>query len=113
MYDSFTQGGHDLLVLAQDLARAVEFTALFTGPGEHFSPHESVQLEGGTGELWGKEAVAVKSFIERAGFAYTEELHGLPDPISVEMEFLAQIMAQEGAAWREGDMEKAPQLPGI
>ncbi|MDP6175036.1 MAG: molecular chaperone TorD family protein, partial [Rhodospirillales bacterium] len=32
---------------------AIEFTSLFTGPGGHFSAHESVQIEGGSGTLWG------------------------------------------------------------
>ena len=36
---------------------AVEYAALFLGPGEHVSPHQSVYAEGGTGTLWGEQTV--------------------------------------------------------
>lgn len=86
---------------------SLEFTSLFSGPGEHFSPHESVQMDGGSGDLWGTETVEVRRFIENAGFAYKEDFMGLPDHISVEMEFLAQIMTEEASAWRKRDRARA------
>jgi TorA maturation chaperone TorD len=85
---------------------SIEFSHLFVGPGKHVSPHESVQLGRG-GTLWGPETVAVKRFIEGAGFAYEGGYHGLPDHISVELEFLAQLASLEAAAWQAGDEEQA------
>ena len=82
--------------------RAVEYTALFLGPGGHISPHESVHTsDPGGGSLWGKPTVEVKRFIEFAGFEYKESYHGLPDHISVELEFMADVVGREAAAWRE------------
>lgn len=85
---------------------AIEYTLLFLGPGGHISPHESVHVAGGGG-LWGEATVEVKKFIEYAGFAYDEDYHGLPDHISVELDFMADVAGQEAAAWEEGDVEAA------
>ncbi|MEE9533021.1 MAG: molecular chaperone TorD family protein, partial [Acidimicrobiia bacterium] len=58
--------------LEEDLA--LEFCALFIGPGDFFSPHESVHVVDLRGEpkatMWGEEAVQVKKFIETAGLEY-------------------------------------------
>jgi TorA maturation chaperone TorD len=80
-----------------DIIRALaeEYTRLFLGPGKHISPHESVQLKRGSGVLWGPETGIVKRFIGEAGFDYDETYHGLPDHISVELEFLAHLVEQE------------------
>jgi len=89
---------------------SVEYARLFLGPGRHISPHESVHYQpegGGTAQLWGKATVQVKKFVESAGFRYTPEYKGLPDHISVELEFMGQVIARESQAWEEGDEEKA------
>ena len=86
---------------------AVEFSALFLGPGEHISPHESVQSSSGGGRLWGPETSGVKNFIEAAGFEYKNSYTGLPDHIGVEFEFMEQITKQESEAWRKQDFEAA------
>ena len=86
---------------------AVEFTALFLGPGEHISPHESVQTDGGKGRLWGPETSEVRNFIETAGFEYKTNYTGLPDHISVEFEFMEQISKREAEAWRKKDFKTA------
>ncbi len=82
---------------------AVEFTRLFLGPGKHISPHESVQLPNGSGTLWGKESVLVKRFIEAAGFDYERDFNGIPDHISVELDFLALLTEAEANNWKAGD----------
>ena len=82
---------------------AVEYAALFLGPGGHISPHESVQAAGASGRLWGPETDAVRDFIETHGFRYDEDFKGLPDHISVELDFLAELCAKEAEAWRGGD----------
>lgn len=87
--------------LLEDLA--VEYAALFVGPGGHISPYESVQTEGGSGQLWGTETVEVRRFIEAAGFAYKPDFHDLPDHISVELDFMSELARREAAAWRSED----------
>jgi TorA maturation chaperone TorD len=92
--------------LAEDLA--VEYARLFLGPGDHISPHESVhhRVEGGDwGLLWSGETAKVKRFIEAAGVDYAPDYRGIPDHISVELEFLQKLTAAEGAAWLEGSWE--------
>ncbi len=86
---------------------SLEFSRLFMGPGTHASPYESVHMGGAGGSLWGPETSAVKKFIERSGFTYDEGYHGLPDHISVELEFMAHLTSVEAEAWRVGDNDKA------
>ena len=85
---------------------AVEYAALFLGPGGHISPHESVHAET-SGVLWGRSTGEVKRYIESAGFAYDPECHGLPDHISVELEFMAALAGEEARAFRDGDYSAA------
>lgn len=87
--------------LLHDLA--VEYARLFIGPGKHISPHESVHTEGA---LWGKATCDVKRVIEGSGFDYQPGYRGIPDHISVELEFMQQLTRMESEAWRhrnEGD----------
>ena len=89
---------------------AVEYTRLFLGPGKHVSPHESVHLQrddAGQGQLWGESTVEVKKFIESSGLDYRSEYKGLPDHISVELEFMQQVTLREQQAWREDDRDGA------
>ncbi len=83
---------------------AVEYTALFLGPGGHISPHESVQR--GDGSLWGPETSAVKSYIQAAGMRYDKQNHDMPDHISTELEFMGNLVDEETNAWMKGDLEK-------
>ena len=85
---------------------AIEYARLFLGPGPHISPHESVQREDGDGpkgRLWGEATVAVKRFVEAAGFVYRDEYKGMPDHISVELEFMQFVTDRESQAWAQGD----------
>lgn len=94
--------------LIEDLA--VEYTRLFLGPGKHISPHESIYHERGDGDwgnLWGADTVAVKKFIETAGLGYKTEYTGLPDHISVEFEFMGEVIKREAEAWKDNDREGA------
>ena len=94
--------------LLEDLA--VEYTRLFLGPGKHISPHESVhhqREDGQWGKLWGKSTVEVKKFIEATGLSYTDDYKGLPDHISVEFEFMQQLILAEEQAWMDEDRDKA------
>ncbi len=95
--------GADEAVL-RDLA--VEFAALFLGPGEHISPHESVHLPQG-GTLWGAETVTVRKFVDALGFKYADDYSGIPDHISVELELMAELARRESVAWEQGDTEAA------
>lgn len=82
---------------------AIEFTRLFCGPGPHISPHESVQIKRGSGTLWGEETVVVKRTIEAAGFDFDKEFNGIPDHVSVELEFLEKLVSMEAQAWSRED----------
>jgi len=92
--------------LLEDLA--VEYARLFLGPGKHISPHEAIhhkQDDADWGQLWGKSTVEVKKFVESTGLSYTDEYKGLPDHISVELEFMQQLTRREEEACKEDDMD--------
>jgi len=89
---------------------AVEYTRLFLGPGKHISPHESVhhpREDGQWGSFWGKSTVEVKKLIESTGLDYQDDYKGMPDHISVELEFMQQVILREEKAWEETDTEMA------
>jgi TorA maturation chaperone TorD len=91
-------------------ALAVEYARLFLGPGKHISPHESVhhKKEGAqSGQLWGESTAEVKKIIESSGLEYKTEYTGLPDHISVELEFMQQVILREEQAWQDSDKETA------
>jgi TorA maturation chaperone TorD len=88
---------------------AVEYAALFLGPGKHISPHESVHrgnADGSSGNLWGEVTGEVKRFIEHSGLEYASGYRGLPDHISVEFEFMQQLARHEAHARRENDRDR-------
>lgn len=89
---------------------AVEYTRLFVGPGKHISPNESVHhnKEGvHSGQLWGELTVQVKKVIESSGLEYKSDYTGMPDHISVELEFMQQVVQSEAQAWEADDDETA------
>ena len=87
----------------------IEFTRLFMGPGEHISPHESifVEVDGEAGGLYGAITVKVKKFIETTGLIYDDAFTGLPDHVSVELEFMGKLGEFESEKWADGDGEGA------
>lgn len=94
--------------LTEDLA--AEFARLFLGPGPHISPHESVHRAPDDGEqtlLWGPSTVKVKNFIESIGLSYDPAYTGLPDHLSVELEFMEVLARREEQAWSEADKDRA------
>ncbi|UCH38691.1 MAG: molecular chaperone TorD family protein [Gammaproteobacteria bacterium] len=93
--------------LREDLG--IEFTRLFMGPGEHISPHESifVEVDGEAGGLYGAITVKVKKFIETTGLVYDDAFTGLPDHVSVELEFMGRLSEFEAEKWADGDDEGA------
>ena len=89
---------------------AVEYARLFVGPGKHISPHESVhhKKEGvQSGQLWGELTAEVKRIIESSGLAYKSEFTGMPDHISVELEFMQHVVQREAQAWEADDDKTA------
>ena len=100
----------DLLNEADDQALieklAIEFTALFLGPGGHISPHESVHASQRGGILWGDETVKVKRYIESLGMTFSEGYQGLPDHISVEFDLMANLAGHEARAWESDDLDQ-------
>jgi len=93
--------------LLEDLA--VEYARLFLGPDKHISPHESVHHkrdDGDWGTLWGKDTVEVKKFIEFIGLEYKDAYTGLPDHISVELEFMQAVTKEEALERENEDHDK-------
>ncbi|MEJ1297413.1 MAG: molecular chaperone TorD family protein [Candidatus Sedimenticola sp. (ex Thyasira tokunagai)] len=90
-------------------ALAVEFTRLFIGPGRHISAHESIftEVDGDSGSLWGAKTVEVKKFIETTGIDYEAGFSGLPDHVSVELEFMHKLSEWEADKWLHGDRKSA------
>ncbi len=87
---------------------ATEFAALFLGPGEHISPHESVHSgRSDRPGLWGEETVQVRRFVKALGYDYEADYHGLPDHISVELELMATLARHEAEALHRGDLAAA------
>jgi TorA maturation chaperone TorD len=89
---------------------AVEYAYLFIGPGKHISPHESVhhQKEGvQSGQLWGELTAEVKRIIESSGLEYKSEFTGMPDHISVELEYMQHVVEREAQAWEADDDQTA------
>ena len=85
---------------------AAEYERLFLGPDKHISPHESVHHKRDNGDL-GKSTPEVKTFIESAGLENIVEYSGLPDHVSVELEFMQQVTSREAQAWESNDIEGA------
>ena len=98
----FARAPDDLL---DDLA--IEYTALFLGPGGHVSPYASVYLDGDHGSLMGPTTSWVQDFITAAGFDYREDYHGLPDHIAVELELMRRMAESEAEAGDESDFDRA------
>ena len=86
---------------------AVEYAALFIGPGKHIPPYASVHFTDGDGELWTASTVRVKRLIESEGFAYKSDFRDLPDHISAELEFMRMLTAREANALRRSDDSEA------
>ncbi len=88
---------------------ALEFTRLFIGPNNHISAHESIfaEMDQGIGSLWGVRTVAVKNFIETTGLDYNPEFSGVPDHVSVELEFMQRMTEWEAHKWQQEDRENA------
>ena len=87
----------------------LEFTRLFIGPDSHISAHESIfaEMDNGVGALWGETTVAVKNFIETTGLDYKPEFNGVPDHVSVELEFMQKLAEWEADKWHQNDRENA------
>ncbi|AKH20038.1 TorD/DmsD family molecular chaperone [Sedimenticola thiotaurini] len=86
---------------------SVQFTSLFLLPGSLISPHESVQLKGGSGLLRGPETSRVAEFYQYVGFQLDNAIPMEPDHISIELEFLGHLNEEECIAWRAGQTDKA------
>ncbi|MES9853811.1 MAG: molecular chaperone TorD family protein [Candidatus Thiodiazotropha sp. L084R] len=88
---------------------AVEYARLFIGPGPHISAHESIftEADGGTGGLWGTQTVDVKKFIETTGLDYEPGFTGVPDHVSVELEFMQKLTKWEADKWTQEDRKNA------
>ncbi len=85
---------------------AIDYTQLFHGPVERISPYESIQL-GDDDELMGAAAGEVRQFMAEVGFSVPPENGELPDHISVELAFMAELARREAAALEADDRKTA------
>lgn len=90
-------------------ALVLEFTRLFIGPEHHISAHESIftEIDGGVSGLWGARTVEVKKFIETTGLDYGAGFTGVPDHVSVELEFMQKLTEWEADKWAQEDRNSA------
>jgi TorA maturation chaperone TorD/Pyruvate/2-oxoacid:ferredoxin oxidoreductase delta subunit len=80
-----------------------EFTRLFLGPGRPVAhPYESVYREGRT---MGDTTLDVRRCL--AGEGLTSSAQTLPDHVSIELAFMANLAAREARAWDDGDDDRA------
>ena len=85
---------------------AIDYTQLFHGPGEHIAPYECIQL-GDSDELMGTAADEVRRFMAEVGFIVPPENGEIPDHISVELAFMAELARREAEALEAGDHKTA------
>jgi TorA maturation chaperone TorD len=85
---------------------AIDYTQLFHGPVERISPYECIQL-GDSEDLMGPAAEEVRRFMAEVGFAVPPETGELPDHISVELTFMAELARREAKALEAGDHKTA------
>ncbi len=85
---------------------AIDYTQLFHGPVERISPYESIQLGNGE-ELMGAAAGEVRQFMAEVGFTVPAENGELPDHISVELAFMAELARREAEALEADDRKTA------
>lgn len=91
-----------------ELELGVEFTRLFRGIKEGYSPpppYESVYR--GEGRLYGEYTLQVIREYQRNGYMPGEEHLDPPDYISVELDYMSYLAGREASAWRSRDKDKA------
>jgi len=90
--------------IEEDLA--IEYTALFIGPGKHIVPHESIYVPDSTGRAgyyWGECTSDFKNWVEHYGLNLSKKFESIPDHVSVELEFMQKVVEQEKLARERGD----------
>jgi TorA maturation chaperone TorD len=91
-------------------ALAIEFTALFIGPGKHINPYESIYVPDSTGKVgyyWGECTADMKKWVEHYGLKLSGKFESIPDHISIELEFMQRLVEQEALAWERNDTKTA------
>lgn len=108
--------GAELIYLPEDALLedlAVEYTRLFLGPGRHVRPYAATYLGGPGASLYGPATLWARDFMEGAGYVLDPEHRGLPDHVSVELEFMARMAAREAEALEAGEAAAAAQCRSI
>jgi len=85
---------------------AVEYAALFIGPGKHIVPHESIYVPDSTGRVgyyWGECTSDFKNWVEHYGLNLSEKFESIPDHVSIELEFMQKVIEQEKLARERAD----------
>lgn len=91
---------------------AVDYTQLFHGPEVRIAPYESIQTGDGP-DLMGRSAHAVRRFMGEVGYVVLPDSGELPDHISVELAFMAELIRREAEAAEEGDTAMAARAAAL
>ena len=90
-----------------------EYARVFIGPGKHVGPYESLHRDDHPAEHWGPSTAEVKRFIEHHGLGYDVGFKGMPDHISAEFQFMAELAGAEADAIEAGKGTEAQQAQEI
>jgi len=101
----------ELCVNASDRSSLkAEYHRLFVGPYKLLAPpYASVYLEPES-TIMGPSTLQVLRMYEEAGFVLSSSYKDLPDHIAAELEFMALLCEEEGAAWQRNDFSLASKL---
>jgi len=90
----------------------IEYTKTFIQSDAHVPLYGSVHSpkEGDRGRLWGDSTVEVKKMIEAAGLEFAPHYGGIPDHLSIELEFLGRLVEAEGKAAEKQDQKTVLKL---
>jgi TorA maturation chaperone TorD len=92
------------------LSLRAEYHRLFVGPYKlPAPPYASVYLESEP-TVMGPSTLKVLRMYEEAGFLLSPSFKDLPDHIAAELEFMALLCEEEGAAWQGDDLCEAASL---
>jgi TorA maturation chaperone TorD len=95
---------------AEITSLVAEYHRLFVGPYNLLvAPYESIYRETDR-TVMGESTLDVMKRYEEAGFSLSSSFKDLPDHIAAELEFMALLCEEEGAAWQRNDFSLALKL---
>ena len=102
-------GDTDVSGFVENLAE--EYCTLFIAPPGHISLCESVAR--GSKTLWGEVSEDVACFYRNCGFAPSDSSRQPPDHLSLELQFMAHLAAEEADMWQAQASQEALDLVAL